>query len=40
MDVLQSDIHGANRNGQFLEPGKQVEQMVWGESEFGRLDVL
>lgn len=40
VDILQPDIHRANRNGQVLEPGEEVEQVVWSEGEFGRLDVL
>lgn len=40
VDILQPDIHRANRNGQVFELGEEVEQVVWSESEFGRLDVL
>lgn len=40
VDILQPDIHRANRNRQVFEPGKEIEQMMWSEGELGRLDVL
>lgn len=38
MDVLQPDAHGTHGNGKILETGEQVEEMVGGQGQFGRLD--
>lgn len=40
MDVLQSNIHGAHGNREVLEAGEQVEKMVGGQGELGRLQGL
>lgn len=40
MDVLKSNIHGANGNGDILEAGEEVEKMVRGKGELCGLDIL
>ena len=40
LDVLQPDVHGAHRNGEVLKAGQEVEEVVGGQGEFGRLDIL
>lgn len=40
MDVFQSNIQGSHSNGKFFEAGEEIEEMMRGEGEFGRLDAL
>lgn len=40
MEVLKSNLHGANRNAQLFESGEEVEKVVRCEGELRWLDIL
>lgn len=40
MDVLQSDTHGTNGDGEILEAGEEVKQVMGGQCKFRGLDAL
>ena len=40
MKVLKSDIHGSNSNVDLFESGQQVVEVVRGEGELGRFEVM
>lgn len=40
MDILQPNVHRSHGDGKVLKAGKEVEEMMRGEGEFGGLDVM
>lgn len=40
MQILQTNLHGSNRDSKVLETGEKIEKVVGSQGQLGRFDIV